>query len=317
MQTIHTLTLNPVIDLIYRLDAYEKGSTARSEEFKKVPAGKGFSVAYALAHLGESPVAYAPLGENDEALYQKYCDSLGVILKAVTGNFEVRQHCTILETNPPRVTHLQSTSNQIPEEIIDDVIRLLYWNLQIEDMVVISGSLPSSVKADTYADVIREAKKCGAITILDSSGEALSHGIRAHPYAVKLNQEEAEALAERKITSGQTAFGVVQAIHRMSGTPLVVVSLGEQGLVAGCEEGVWRMSIPVEPHKIVDTVGCGDSMTAGIAKGLKHDWTFEETLRYSIAVATAATFRIGPGHLNPADISALQERIQCQKIGEL
>ena len=41
MPSIRTVTLNPVIDLIYHVPPFEKGTTFRCRQAERVPAGKG------------------------------------------------------------------------------------------------------------------------------------------------------------------------------------------------------------------------------------------------------------------------------------
>jgi len=317
MTTVHTLTLNPVIDLIYRLPSYSKGGTVRCEEFDKIPAGKGFSVAYALANLGVPSQAYAPLGKNDRPVYQEFCDRHSIKLISITDIFNVRQHCTILESDSGTVTHIQSTGNKIPKHCVDKLLNELYGEITMGDIVCISGSLPLGIDRDAYKTIISECKKSGATVILDTSGIPLKEAVQAHPYAIKLNQHEAEELTGHEITSYQSAYSVLQAIYQRAKIPLIIVSLGEKGLIGGSEVGVWQMSIPVEEQKIVDTVGCGDSMVAGLVQGMLEEWDLQDTLQHAIATATAAAFQVGPGMLEKSMVGKLTHRIESKQFGEL
>lgn len=49
---IYTLTLNPSIDYIMKLNEFKDGATNRSYEDKKFPGGKGIMVAKLLKNLG-------------------------------------------------------------------------------------------------------------------------------------------------------------------------------------------------------------------------------------------------------------------------
>lgn len=44
MTQIHNVTLNPVIDLMYETDRFEKGATFRGDRFEQILAGKGINV---------------------------------------------------------------------------------------------------------------------------------------------------------------------------------------------------------------------------------------------------------------------------------
>ncbi|MBZ0258245.1 hypothetical protein K8I31_19420 [bacterium] len=90
MPNVFTVTLNPVVDLIYCVNQFEKGDTFRCNAFECVPAGKGLNVSTVLAALGVPSSAYMLLGEEDEHLYRRYCEKRNVDLVATTGPFTVR-----------------------------------------------------------------------------------------------------------------------------------------------------------------------------------------------------------------------------------
>ena len=65
-------------------------------------------------------------------------------------------------------------------------------------------------------------------------------------------------------------------IHR-NGVEIVAVSLGADGSLAVSDEGIFRAEVP--KIDAVNTVGCGDSMIAGFAIGLKEGLSLPETLK--------------------------------------
>ncbi|RJP26099.1 MAG: 1-phosphofructokinase family hexose kinase [Candidatus Omnitrophota bacterium] len=317
MSKIHTVTLNPVIDLIYRVESFEKGTTFRCDEYHLFPAGKGINVSYALSCLDESSHAYLLLGRQDGSDYERECRQRSIHYHPITGKFQTRRHCTILEKQTGHVTHIQAKGFDVPPSLIDRVGNEVIRNLSNKDIVVLSGSLPDNADPTIYKTMILRFKHEGATVILDSHGEPLKHGLEAHPFLVKLNQTEAEQITEKKIVGAQDEFAVLQRIHTIYGIPFIVVSLAEKGMIAGCEEGVWRMIVRMNPTWIVDTVGCGDAMTAGMAYAIKREMKIEDVFRHGCACASASTMKIGPGILDPLQMDLFLHQIQCQLVGSL
>ncbi len=317
MIQIHTITLNPVIDLIYRVDHFEKGSTFRCDEFRLIPAGKGINVSYALSCMGETSNTYLVVGKHEVPEYERECAKHSILCHAVAGDFNTRRHCTILERIEGKVTHVQVTGAEISSSLIDRLSDEVVKHLSNKDIVILSGSLPAGIDSTNYKKMIMRFKKEGATVILDSSGEPLKEGLTAHPYLVKLNQEEAEEVTNKKITGAQDEYAVLQRIHHIYGIPFIIVSFGARGMIAGCEEGAWRMSVKIDPSSVVDTVGCGDSMVAGLAYALKQGYSTEEMFSYGIATASAATLHVGPGILKEKDVKRFMNRVESRLVGSL
>lgn len=314
MKKIFTVTLNPVVDLIYSTEGFEKGTTFRCDAYQRVPAGKGLNVSYILSALGVESEAWMLLGESDVSLYESVCQDRGVSLKPFTGGFDVRRHCTILERGGG-VTHVQTRGLDIKPEWAEDLIRALTHAVSADDIVVFSGSLPPGLDDGLYASAIRRCRMEGALTLLDASGEPLRQGAAAHPFAVKINEFEARELTGKSISGPQDEYTVLQAVHRLSSIPLAAISLGGRGLIAGGEQGAWRIQVHMNPGEVRDTVGCGDALMAGFVKKLAEGKPEEECFRHGVAVASAAARVAGPGVVNPADVESLMDRIESHRIG--
>ncbi len=317
MKTIHTVTLNPVIDLIYRVGSFEKGTTFRCNEFSRIPAGKGLNVSYALSSLDVNSHTHVLLGSDDMPVYKQECDRRSITLHSVCDQFTVRRHCTILETQENKITHIQTRGETIENSLADQLTDNLSKMLTNEDIVILSGSVPPGIDENIYGKMINRFKCEGVTVILDSSGEPLRQGLNAHPYLIKFNQHEAEEIAQKEITSPQDEFAVLHRIHHSFKIPFIVVSFGAKGMLAGCDEGVWRLTVDIDQTKIVDTVGCGDTMIAGMVYAMKQGLSAEEMFRQGIVCATASALKSGPGNLDKQDVANLQNSVHSRYTGSL
>lgn len=316
MPSIFTVTLNPVIDLIYSVDRFEKGTTFRSGAYECAPAGKGINVSLSLAALGRPSIAFSIIGEDDVRLYERHCGERGVELRAASAPIVTRRHCTILESEGG-VTHVQARGPAIEEAWVEELVDRLEDEVSHDDFVVLAGSLPQGLDDDIYARIIDRCRMKGGLAVVDVNGAALGHAARAHPFLLKINQVEAEELSGRVIAGPQDEFAMLQAVHRQSKIPNVAITLGARGAIAGCEEGVWHIEAPVDPADVKDTVGAGDAFTAGMLDAMAEAAPMEDVFCRGAAAAAACIQRVGPSSIRRAELDAALERVASRKIGEL
>jgi Fructose-bisphosphate aldolase class-II/pfkB family carbohydrate kinase len=107
--------------------------------------------------------------------------------------------------------------------------------------------------------------------VLDTSGDALRHGITAGPAIVKPNLGELRELSGQPLPDpdgepGPATVLAAAAGLRAAGTGAVVVSLGPAGLLAVTEEGCWR----AQQAAVLagNTTGAGDALA--VAVGSSH-----------------------------------------------
>ena len=129
---------------------------------------------------------------------------------------------------------------------------------------------------------------------------------------VKPNDEELEALLGIKIENRYQTIDAAKEMREKYGIEYVVVSLGGDGALVVCEEGIFHGKPP--KLKAVNTVGCGDSMIAGFALGLSEGLSLEETLRRASAISAAAAMREETGFFVMEDMEKLLPQIAIQRL---
>ena len=102
-----------------------------------------------------------------------------------------------------------------------------------------------------------------------------------------------------------------QKIHR-AGIEVVVISLGGEGSVLVCDNGVYRAVVP--KIDAVNTVGCGDSMIAGFALGFENNLPIEETLKLASGISAAAALREETGFFVKEDMERILPDIKIEKM---
>lgn len=310
---IHTVTLNPVVDLIYRIDRFEKGTTFRCSEFLQVPAGKGVNVSYILSCYGVSSTAHAMLGNDEAQHYQSALESRSIQANITTAPVQTRKHCTLLEQSTRSVTHAQIQSQPISSECLQQFEDRLFGSLDSGDIAVFSGSLPNGVESGLYSKWIQRCHDAGVLPVFDSSGDALRLGVKSSPWMLKANEHEAEELTGKPVYSEEEIKQTAQWIQNEYQIPYILLSLGSRGLAAACKDLYYRLRLSIEEEQVIDSVGCGDAVAGGFLYAWLKQKNDAELFVYAIATATAAATVLGPGTIHPTDVEELIQHVECDE----
>jgi tagatose 6-phosphate kinase len=279
---ILAVTLNPAVDITYRVSHLERGRSHRVEFVRERLGGKGINVARVLRALGRE-VLVTGLGALDLDIPHA--------LTPVAGG--LRRTVTIVSTEDGSATGLNEPG---PVVTAAEWGRFLARYRELASraaVVVLSGSVPPGVPADAYCQLIRATT---ASTILDSSGAPFLAGLPARPDVVKPNADELVS------ATGSPAPERAAGALRAAGAGAVVASLGSAGLLAVTDAGTWRVAPPEALRG--NPTGAGDACVAAIAAGLADGLGWPELLREAVAVSAAAVVAPVAGEI---DLSTYEE----------
>jgi 1-phosphofructokinase family hexose kinase len=272
---IVTVTLNPALDLTYAVGALVPHGTHRVSAVAERPGGKGLNVARVLHTLGEPVLATGLLGGGTGSRVAALLAAEGVPAAFVPIGGETRR--TVAVVDPGDATGFWEPG---PEITAAEWARFVAGFRDLLDgtrVVALSGSLPPGVPLDGYGTLVRLAAAAGVATVLDTSGEALRHGLRAGPTLAKPNAAELTALLP--------GAGLVEAARALA-TGTVVVSRGAEGLLAVSRDEVRACAPPVPVRG--NPTGAGDACVAALARGLRDGTPMDDLLADAVALSAAA-----------------------------
>ena len=171
--------------------------------------------------------------------------------------------------------------------------------------------MPKGVRRDIYGVMVGIAKDAGKKVILDTSGDALKEGLQAAPTMVKPNKDEMEILFGEKISSMEDVIRCGKQIYEM-GIPYVVISLGKDGALLVCEDGIFQGRPP--QMKALNTVGCGDSMVGAFAVEMEKGTAPAETLKKAVAVASANAMSTRTGNFERKDYEEILKGTTVRRL---
>lgn len=279
------------------------GAVHRAERVLVAAGGKGLNVARAARALGQPVAVCAPLGGLTGELVARLAADEGFVgrwSRHCAG--ETRTCVLLVDPHGGDATALNEVGPTLDAADWQEFAATVVAAAATADLTTISGSLPPGVPSNALADLNRTLHAGGRRALVDTSGEALRAVLAAAPYGVKVNAAELSAGMGRQVTDVDTAAAALADL-RASGIVLAAVSMGAQGALAADATGIYWACPPA--LTIVSSIGCGDSLLAGLATGLLRGEDLGAALRLGVACGSADALTIGGGLLHLDDVERI------------
>ena len=308
---ITTVTLNVSLDKAYRINTVvESGKVIRVSSCNNTAGGKGLNVSRVVDICGEKVLATGFVGGNIGNLVEELLEKDNIDNKFVYVKSETRNCINILDENNISTEFLES-GEMIYDNEVEKFISEFDKIIDLSDVITISGSIPKGVPIDIYSTLIKMIKEKGKKVILDTSNQPLKEGIKALPTMIKPNSEEIEMLLGLSISNKTELLESAVNLHK-KGIELVVVSLGKDGALLVCDEGIYHGKPP--KLEVVNTVGCGDSMVAAFAVGLSRGYSYKECLKYAISISAANAMSLSTGSFEKEMAEEIYDNVEIKDI---
>jgi tagatose 6-phosphate kinase len=296
--------LTPAWQQILLFDRLQVGEVNRARESHWCASGKVFNVAIALARLGAECRMISPVGTNVRQQVEAELAELGVQSRSIACQQPTRVCTTLIDASSGTVTELVENARPLSAEMVTQISSSYAAEVGAADVAVLTGSLPAGTPVGFYRELLQRTR-CEAV--LDARGPELLAALEAKPFVVKPNRDE---LA---LTLGQTLCddaALVAAMRDLNqrGAVWVVVTEGSRAVWATSAEGVFRLQ-PLAVARVVNPIGCGDSLAAGLAWGLSRGYEPLESLAIGIAAAAQ-----NAGQLLPARVDGVLAMEQSRRI---
>lgn len=311
------VSLNTALDRVYDIPNFTVGGRFRVQTVREMAGGKGLNVARVAHQLGGDVLAVGFAAGHTGRRIEDLAKADGVRTAFVHIPGESRQ-CHTFVHQGSESTEVNEMGPTVTAEGVEALIALVREKVSPGDVVCMSGSVPPGVPRNIYAHLIREVRSRGGFPLLDSSADAFVLGLEAVPYAIKPNRPELEEYLGRAITLAELPE-VALSFHER-GIEWVLISLGEDGMVAAVGGAVWRVEVP--EVQAVTPVGSGDSFVGGWATTLDRwkqregfsDEMVVEALKRGSAAGVSNAMRLETGMVDPKQVEALMEQVRVHKL---
>lgn len=280
---IYTVTFNPALDYILELDKLEIGKIQKSKTELILPGGKGINVSTVLTNLEVENIALGYKAGFVGAEIERLLKNMNVktdFIDLGEGNSRIN-----VKISGEEETAINTNGPQISENKILELLEKLK-TLNENDYLVLSGSIPSSIKDDIYEKICSIVKKQNVKIVVDATKNLLVQALKYNPFLIKPNNEELGEIFGVEIHTKEDAYVYGKKLKEM-GAQNVLVSMGKIG-AALIDEAGQEYFIKSPEGKRVNTVGSGDSMVAGFIAGFLKYNNYNDALRMGVSAGSAS-----------------------------
>ena len=285
---VYTLTLNPALDYIIKIDNLRFDDINRSLAEEIHYGGKGINVSVVLNRLGiETKILGFSGGFSGEKL------------KALLSEENIPFDFCELQNGDTRINvkiecetelDINADGPNIDNSDISNLERKLSC-VSDGDYLVISGSVPKSLTDNIYETLIKSLADKNINLVADTTGRQLLNILKYKPFLIKPNHIELGDLFGALADTEEKIIEYAKRLQKL-GAKNVLVSRGGDGAILLDENGKVTVS-KVVSGKPISTVGCGDSMVAGFIAGYLIKGDYDYALRLGTACGCATAFKTG------------------------
>ena len=307
-----TVALNPALDHTIEVAGLQPGAVNRALRMQVDVGGKAINVASCLADFGVTAAVTGQLGRDNVALFEELFQRKHIANHCHLLDGLTRINTKVVDTASGETTDINMPGPEFDPAAAADLLKQVLQRLDLLSQqakwIVLSGSLPPGMPAETYATITRRAQAAGAAVVLDTSGEPLKAALAAGPRIIKPNRHElAELLGEPLDTLESLVAAARGLLNGPHAPETVVVSLGGDGaLFLNRAQALHAHPVSVA---VTSTVGAGDAMVAGLVAAQLENRSLAETAQLATAFAAAKLTRLGPHLPPPEEVRALAQQI--------
>ena len=311
---IITVTLNAAIDKTLEVPNFRLGRRHRSVAQTTMPGGKGVNVARAVKRLGRPVVATGFAGGATGTRIVELLTEESILSDFVRIREESRTNTAVLDPTTGEQTEINERGPEVSEREVELFSDKLLYLAQGAQVCVFAGSLPRGVDPEVYARLLRELRRLGVTTLVDTDGEPLRQAVRAEPAVVLPNVLEAEELVGHEFNDDEDRTIAVREMVQLGASEAIMTT------VDGCfaqvlEEGGPRLyRVRIEPLETRAAVGSGDAFLAGYVAARYSGSPPADCLRFAVACGAESTQHLGAGVLDPQRVERLLDEIEVEAL---
>lgn len=299
---IYTVTFNPAIDYVVRVEDFSLGQVNRSSREEIQFGGKGINVSVMLKHLGTDSCALGFLAGFTGKAIEDGLHRMGIR----TDFIHLSQGMTRINVKlkAKEETEINGQGPGISQADFQKLLEQVAL-LQPGDTLVLAGSIPQSLPDDVYERIIQSLAGKDIRVVVDATRDLLCHVLKYRPFLIKPNHIELGEIFDRTLHTDEEIRECASLLQRR-GSRNVLVSMAGDGAILLDETGAFH-KIAAPKGKVKNSVGAGDSMVAGFLAGYLQSRDYETALRIGAAAGSATAFSEGLAQRD--EVQALLDRM--------
>lgn len=285
---IYTITFNPALDYIVKMDEFNLGNVNRSNNEFVYAGGKGINVSIVLNNLGVKSKALGFIagftGDEIERRVREFgCDTEFIKLKEGMSRINVKIKADV-------ESEINGGGPDISSEALEELYKKLD-TLTAGDILVLAGSIPKTMPTDVYERIMERLQEKDVKFIVDTTGESLLKVLKYNPFLIKPNHHELGELFGVKLNNKEEVIEYAKKLKDMGAQNVIISMAGDGAVLIDSNGGVTTSNVPKGVVK--NSVGAGDSMVAGFIAGYLNSEKIEDGFKLGVATGSASAFSEG------------------------
>jgi 1-phosphofructokinase family hexose kinase len=311
---IITVTLNAALDKTLEVPNFTQGRRHRTVDQTTMPGGKGVNIARAIKRLGQPVIATGLAGGATGTRIVDALTEESILNSFVRIREESRTNTAVLDPTNGQHTEINERGPSVSAQELELFRDKLLYLAQGASMCVFAGSLPRGVDAGVYGELIREVRKLGVVTMIDTDGDPLRLAVRAEPDVVSPNELEAEELVGHEFNDVDDRAQAVFEITRL-GAREAIMTVPDGCYARVLDEGAPTLHrVRVEEQEARSSIGSGDAFLAGYVAARYMGQSTVDCLRFAVACGAESTQHFGAGILDPARVDRLLGEVEAEQL---
>ncbi len=285
---IYTVTFNPALDYVIRMENLELGSVNRSSSEAVFYGGKGINVSTVLKNLGVDSIALGYVAGFTGRAIEEGVKALGVTTDFISLSEGMSRINVKIKAGEE--TEINGRGPAIGEAELNRMFEKLS-RIEDGDCLVLAGTIPAALPSDIYETIMESLADKKVDIVVDATKDLLLNVLKYHPFLVKPNNHELGEMFGVTLQTDEEIEVYARKLQEL-GARNVLVSMAGDGSLLVTETGErYRMGVP--SGTVINSVGAGDSMVAGFIASYFKDHNYLEALKFGTATGSATAFSEG------------------------
>lgn len=285
---IYTVTFNPALDYVIRMESLKLGTVNRSSAEAVYYGGKGINVSIVLKNIGVDSVALGFVAGFTGKEIEEGVKNMGVatdFIKLPEGMSRIN-----VKIKAEQETEINGQGPAISMEKVEKLFEKLD-RLEKGDCLVLAGTIPASLPSDIYEQIMDRLKDKEIRIVVDATKDLLLNVLKYHPFLIKPNNHELGEMFGVVLKTDEEIVEYAKKLQERGARNVLISMAGDGAILLTETKEVYKMGVP--KGTVVNSVGAGDSMVAGFVASYFKEHDYLKALKFGTATGSATAFSEG------------------------
>lgn len=315
---IVTVSPNLALDRVAVVRGFQPGQTSRAIRTFTQAGGSGVHASHIIQQLSGQTIALGILGGYTGELWRQAAKRQNIPYDVVPIEVETRESYCMVDQELGNVVESVEPGPRVGSTQLWQLLERLERYLPTAQLLIVSGSLPPGLPADTYTQMIELAHRYQISTLADIHSEPLRQALPSRPWLIKPNLAEFHQLLGRETFTLDERVAVSRELQGAV-AEVIALSMDKEGLLLTGPVGQWLLRPPATPIHLpegigINVIGCGDALVGALAFHYCQTGDLIAAAQLGLAAAHANLGTYGVPEIEPALVWQLSLQVTVQPL---